>query len=71
MHEMMLTLMRRKLFLAPLEDSVGRVLDLGTGTGVWAMDFGEISQEKLRTILVPNHFTTYSRSIPSRRGNLS
>ncbi|KAL1851831.1 hypothetical protein Plec18170_006134 [Paecilomyces lecythidis] len=41
MHEMMLTLMRRKLFLAPLEDSVGRVLDLGTGTGVWAMDFAD------------------------------
>ncbi|KAJ9352223.1 hypothetical protein DTO027B9_5924 [Paecilomyces variotii] len=41
MHEMMLTMMRRKLFLAPIDDSVARVLDIGTGTGVWAMDFAD------------------------------
>lgn len=41
MHELMLTMMDRKLFLAPINSSVGRVLDLGTGTGVWAIDFGE------------------------------
>ncbi|KAF4415102.1 hypothetical protein FACUT_13689 [Fusarium acutatum] len=29
------------LFLAPLGDKVKRVLDLGTGTGIWAMDFAE------------------------------
>ncbi|KAF5658270.1 TAM domain-containing protein, partial [Fusarium denticulatum] len=27
------------LFLAPIDDKVKRVLDLGTGTGIWAMDF--------------------------------
>ncbi|KAJ0141199.1 hypothetical protein HZ326_15931 [Fusarium oxysporum f. sp. albedinis] len=29
------------LFLAPIGDKVKRVLDLGTGTGIWAMDFAD------------------------------
>lgn len=29
------------LFLAPIGDHPQRVLDLGTGTGIWAMDFAE------------------------------
>lgn len=30
-----------KLCLAPIGDNLKRVLDLGTGTGIWAMDFAE------------------------------
>jgi ubiquinone/menaquinone biosynthesis C-methylase UbiE len=30
-----------KLYLAPIRDDLQRVLDLGTGTGIWAMDFAE------------------------------
>lgn len=30
-----------KLALAPLGKNVQRVLDIGTGTGIWAIDFGE------------------------------
>ncbi|KAL1971009.1 hypothetical protein VTN77DRAFT_2843 [Rasamsonia byssochlamydoides] len=41
LHEMSLTIMDRKLFFAPIGDSPQRVLDLGTGTGIWAIDFGE------------------------------
>ena len=41
-HEMMLTLLDRDLFLAPIGDSPQRVVDLGTGTGIWAIDFGKI-----------------------------
>lgn len=41
MHEMFLTMMERKLFLAPLGNLAGRVLDLGTGSGIWAIQFGE------------------------------
>ncbi|KAL1968552.1 hypothetical protein VTN77DRAFT_1762 [Rasamsonia byssochlamydoides] len=41
LHEMMLTLMNRQLFLAPIGDEPRRVLDLGTGTGIWAIDFGD------------------------------
>jgi ubiquinone/menaquinone biosynthesis C-methylase UbiE len=29
-----------KLYLSPLPDDVQNVLDVGTGTGLWAMDFG-------------------------------
>lgn len=34
MHEMMLVMLDRKLYLAPISDSVQRALDLGTGTGI-------------------------------------
>ena len=30
-----------ELFFAPISDNPQRVLDLGTGTGIWAMDFAE------------------------------
>ncbi|KAL1983476.1 hypothetical protein VTN96DRAFT_10297 [Rasamsonia emersonii] len=39
-HEMVLTMMHRKLFLAPIK-SPQRVIDLGTGTGIWAIDFAD------------------------------
>lgn len=36
-----------KLFLNPIPESkkLGRVLDLGTGTGIWAIDFADTHQE--------------------------
>ncbi|KAN0115360.1 SAM dependent methyltransferase [Hyaloscypha variabilis] len=30
-----------RLFLAPITPTTGRVLDIGTGTGIWAMDFAD------------------------------
>ncbi|KAL1979561.1 hypothetical protein VTN96DRAFT_5561 [Rasamsonia emersonii] len=39
-HEMTLAIMDRKLYLAPLK-SPQRVIDLGTGTGIWAIDFAD------------------------------
>jgi len=29
-----------KLSMAPIKENVGNVLDVGTGTGLWAIDFG-------------------------------
>ncbi|KAL1994792.1 hypothetical protein VTN49DRAFT_979 [Thermomyces lanuginosus] len=39
-HEMCLQLLHRKLYLAPIEKPQ-RVIDLGTGTGIWAVDFAD------------------------------
>lgn len=38
---MVLTIMDRRLFFAPISEAPQRVLDLGTGTGIWAIDFGK------------------------------
>jgi hypothetical protein len=37
-HELMLRLLDGALHKAPLVESPGRVLDVGTGTGIWAID---------------------------------
>lgn len=39
-HEMFLELLHKKLYLAPIKKPQ-RVIDLGTGTGIWAVDFGK------------------------------
>ena len=33
--------MNGKLFFAPIGDKPGRILDIGTGTGIWAIDVGD------------------------------
>lgn len=39
-HEMCLQVLDRKLYLAPIKKPQ-RVIDLATGTGLWAIDFGK------------------------------
>lgn len=39
-------LLKNKLYLAPI-DRPHRVLDIGTGTGIWAIEFGESSNTAL------------------------
>ena len=39
-HHMFLLLLGGRLYLAPLENT-RKVLDVGTGTGIWAIDFAE------------------------------
>jgi len=38
-HELCLQLLDHQLYLAPIQNPQ-RVIDLGTGTGIWAIDFG-------------------------------
>ncbi|KAF5680060.1 TAM domain-containing protein [Fusarium heterosporum] len=54
-HHIYSLLLDGKLFLAPIGDEGGRVLDLGTGTGIWAIDFADEnpSAEVLGTDLSP------------------
>ncbi|OAL39817.1 hypothetical protein AYO20_00729 [Fonsecaea nubica] len=40
-HEIFLVAFHRKLFLAPIQRSMQEVLDLGTGTGIWAIGFAD------------------------------
>jgi hypothetical protein len=42
-HALITTAMGDKLFFAPIGKSPQRVLDIATGTGIWAMDFGTMS----------------------------
>ena len=48
-----------KLGLSPPNDKdtkVGRVLDLGTGTGIWAMDYGDEHPESEVSPLAASHW---------------
>ncbi len=40
-HGMLRLTMNGELFHAPLGPKPGRILDLGTGTGIWAIDVGD------------------------------
>ncbi|KAF6812090.1 methyltransferase [Colletotrichum sojae] len=41
-HALMVKSLRNRLYLAPLEkDKVHRILDIGTGTGIWAIEMGD------------------------------
>jgi hypothetical protein len=39
-HELYLTIMDRKLFFCPMGQSPQWVIDLGCGTGLWAIEMG-------------------------------
>jgi methylase of polypeptide subunit release factors len=39
MHQLMQVSLGGKLHLAPFKETA-RILDIGTGTGIWAMDIG-------------------------------
>jgi len=38
---MVTTAIGKKLFLAPIPDQVQKILDIGTGTGIWSIEAGK------------------------------
>ncbi|OCL07407.1 hypothetical protein AOQ84DRAFT_364989 [Glonium stellatum] len=40
-HELMLVTLSRKLHPAPISENIQKAIDLGTGTGIWAIDFAD------------------------------
>lgn len=41
-HAMMTALLHNRLFWAPIDPELKQVIDLGTGTGIWAIEFAEL-----------------------------
>ncbi|KAF9872330.1 polyketide synthase [Colletotrichum karsti] len=41
LHAMMLEVTDGKLFFAPISDNPNKIIDLGTGTGIWAIEMGD------------------------------
>lgn len=42
-HHLFLLTLDGRLCLAPIGNNLQYVLDVGTGTGIWALDFGRFS----------------------------
>ncbi|KAI1401743.1 S-adenosyl-L-methionine-dependent methyltransferase [Hypoxylon fuscum] len=40
-HHYLTIMLDDKLFLAPIKDDIEKVLDVGTGTGIWSIDMGD------------------------------
>ena len=47
MHKLTEVTLGGKLNLAPVPSNPQRILDIGTGTGIWAMEMGKILQDLL------------------------
>ena len=61
MHQMIRISMDNKLHLAPIGDKPGKILDVGTGTGIWAIEMGDEypNAEVLGTDLSPTQPSWY------------
>ena len=49
MHKLVEVTLGGKLNLAPIPPNLQRILDIGTGTGVWAIEMGVAAPQRLLT----------------------
>ena len=68
-------MLKGKLFLAPIKDPK-RILDIGTGTGIWAMEMGttvppgsQMVDFLVDDILTDMIHRNYRRRVPNNRCN--
>lgn len=55
MHQLLRIVMKEKLHFAPIDkDRPVRILDIGAGTGIWAVEMGYFPISILLPLLVPN-----------------
>ena len=45
MHKIVEVTLRGKIYTAPIAQNPQRILDIGTGTGIWAMEMGEFLRQ--------------------------
>ena len=65
-HHMLTILIDYKLHLAPIKPDLQYVLDVGTGTGIWAIEFGELQslpQDTSRPLIYLQHRNTPQPSL--------
>lgn len=51
-HEMFFLAMEDRLYLAPLKDDISSILDIGTGTGIWAMQMGRNTSSQMLVVAI-------------------
>ena len=62
-HHLFLLTTEFKLNLAPLKPGAQHALDVGTGTGIWAIDFAQEHPDIEVSSALNNRFPTYSREL--------
>lgn len=67
-HELFLITTEYKLALAPLPKDMHHALDVGTGTGIWAIDFGKALDPSFQTHLSDLQLTRCSTGKPRLPG---
>jgi SAM-dependent methyltransferase len=53
-----------ELYNAPITSSPQNILDLGTGTGIWAMDISEYGESSILHLCMPVRLTPDDRKFP-------